>query len=132
VYPCKASIATILPPAYSGAAYYAGFDANKDMVFINLTEANVKSADRSANRFTLELPIFSNNNHTLCPLTYRLSSTKDSYTSFDELDAPVVKDETFEITVPFTHGVPSDYQFFIEAYNKDDTNAFTSKIVIVL
>jgi hypothetical protein len=131
VFPCKPSIATITASSFSSVRYYQGASDDGSMVFINLTEANVELEDKDEEEFDIVLPLFENNDDTLCPLSYRLSSSNEDHAAYTNLDAPVAGTDV-SIKVPVTHGEPDEYTFYLEAYNKDDANTFTPKVVVTL
>jgi len=77
VYPCKPSIATISANSFETTRYFSS--ETEEMVFINITEANVELDDKTEEEFDMVILPFNNNNDTLCPLSYRLSSSNEEF-----------------------------------------------------
>jgi len=57
-------------------------------------------------------PVFENSDDTLCPLTYRLSSTDSSYTE-DLTLTPSLTDNGITLNVPVDLTQPTSFTFFI-------------------
>ena len=67
----------------------------------------------TAGSFTVLFPTFTNNDDTLCPLTYRLSSTNDSFTEDLTLSAPTTALGEISIVVPVDVTQPTVFTFYL-------------------
>jgi len=128
-FPCDPSVANISPksgPELEITPFYSQDKDGKVEYLVGMS--NVKPGSTS---YTVELPLFSNNNDVLCPLTYNLSSSKESYVPYpDEIDKSILSVNNDGLSLSFSlSGAAVNHTFFILAGNQ--YGAFSSLEVLI-
>jgi hypothetical protein len=76
-YPCDPSVAKISPQSGKALSISQFYNNDKDGKVEYL--AGMKNLEDGSTSFVIDVPLFSNNDDILCPLTYNLSQLNDSY-----------------------------------------------------
>ena len=99
-YPCMPTIATIASSTdFTGIDYFQNVTEN--IIYIEIfADGSINPDDERTNEFTMAFPVFTNNDDTLCPLTYRFSSSDVEFTENTTLSSPTYANGEISLVVP--------------------------------
>lgn len=133
-YPCRPSVATIVPPSdpisqLMKGTYFQSWD--RFVTTYNITIDNINQFDLLNQVTNVTIPKFRNNDDLLCPLDYTLVMNDKPYTA---LNKPyLVQNSTINVDIPLlssTKLLNRTWTFIMKGQNRDDSFADTNMITV--
>jgi hypothetical protein len=91
VYPCHPTVAVIeqaLSSSFNISEYFEDYNTNANSIHYIVTEFSASKLAKATGEIELKIPFFRNTYDTLCPLSYKISSSNEQITAISELPNP--------------------------------------------